>query len=61
MEARMKFPDSLRCTRVARGMFFQQVFGLVLEVIEVGVGWEASYRHGELPFKRPRSAFTGRK
>src|SRR5216684_6350062 len=29
MEARMKFPDALRRSRVARSMLLQQVFGLV--------------------------------
>jgi hypothetical protein len=57
----MKFPDALRGPGIAGGMFFQQVFGLILEMVEVGIRWEASYRHGELPFMAPRSAFAGRK
>ena len=42
-------------------MLLEQVLGLILEVVEVGIGWEASYRHDELPFVCPRSALTGRK
>src|SRR5258708_17142848 len=61
MEARMRFPDALRRSRVARSMLLQQVFGLVLEMIEIGIRWEASYWHDELPFVCPRSALKGRK
>jgi hypothetical protein len=57
----MKFPNALRRSGIAGGMFLQQVFGLILEMVEVGIRWEAAYRHGELPFMRPRSALTGRK
>jgi len=57
----MKFPDALGRSCIAGGMFLQQVFGLILQMIEVGIGGEASYRHGELPFRVPRSALTGRK
>jgi len=60
-EPRMKFPDALGRSGIAGGVFFQQVFGLILEMIEVGIRWEAAYRHGELPFMRPRSALAGRK
>src|SRR5580700_4067496 len=60
-ETWMKFPDALGRSGVACGMFLQQVFGLMLEMIEVGIRGEASYGHAELPFIGPRSAFTGRK
>jgi hypothetical protein len=42
-------------------MLLEQVPGLILEVIEVGIRREASYRHNELPFVCPRSALMGRK
>lgn len=61
MEARMKFADALRYLRRVGGMSFQQVLGLMLEVIEIGIGRERSYRHDELPFVRPRSAYDGQK
>jgi hypothetical protein len=60
-ESWMKFPDALRRSCVVGGMFLQQVFGLVFEVIEIRIRWEASDRHGELPFVCPRSALKGRK
>jgi len=33
-------------------MLLEQVLGLILEMVEVGIRWEASYRHDELPFVR---------
>jgi hypothetical protein len=42
-------------------MGLQQVFRLILEVNEIGIRRQGSYRHDELPFVSPRSAFTGRK
>jgi len=57
----MKFSDPLSCSRIARSMIPEQVFGLILQMNEARVRWKASYRHGELPFLRPRSALTGRK
>src|SRR5215472_9605694 len=59
--ARMKFPDSLRGFGKAGVMISEQVLGLILQMIKVGIGWQASYRHNELPFLRPRSACMGRK
>src|ERR1700730_7254377 len=58
---RVKFPDPLGSVGRVSGVVFQQVFRLILEMIEVRIRWEASYRHGELPFVRPRSALMGRK
>ena len=60
-ETRMKFPEPLGHFRIARGMRLAQVFGLILKMIETRIRWEGSYRHDELPFAGPRSAFTGRK
>ncbi len=60
-EARMKFSDPLGHSGIAGSMSFQQVFGLILEVLEVGLRWKGCYRHGELPLLGPRSALTGRK
>ena len=57
----MKFPDPLGYSRTVGGTLFQQVFRLILEVIEVRIRWEASYRHDELPFVCPRSAIYGQK
>ena len=56
-EARVKLPDPLGGIRAAASVFSQQVFGLMFEMIEIGMGWEGSYGHNELPFLRPRSAF----
>src|ERR1700690_713369 len=57
----MKFPGPLGGSQVAGRVVAQQVFGLILQMIEVGIGGEASYRHDELPFVGPRSAFDGQK
>jgi len=46
---------------IAGSLSLQQVFRLLLEMVEVGIRWEAFDRHDELPFVRPRSAFAGRK
>ena len=45
-EAGMELADALSRVRGARGMGAQQGFGLMLEVVEVGIGRESSYRHG---------------
>jgi hypothetical protein len=58
-ESGMKLADELHGVGHARGMVAHQVFGLVLEVIEIRVGREFSYRHDELPFARPMSACVG--
>jgi hypothetical protein len=60
-KTRVKFPDPLGYVGSVSGVLFQQVFRLILEMIEVRAQWEASYWHGELPFVCPRSAFMGRK
>src|SRR5579864_1068365 len=60
-KARVKFPDPLGYVGSVSGVFFPQVFRLILEMIEVRIRWEASYWHGELPFLCPRSALMGRK
>ena len=60
-ETRKKFPEALRGVLIASSMRLEQVFSLILEMTEVGIRWEAFYRHDELPFVSPRSAFTGRK
>jgi hypothetical protein len=36
-----------------------QVLGLLLEMVKVGVGWELSYRHDELPFVCPGPHMEG--
>ncbi|PYV14274.1 MAG: hypothetical protein DMG21_18745 [Acidobacteria bacterium] len=53
----MKFPEPLGHFGIPGGMRLQQVFRLVLEMIEIGIRWKASYRHDELPFVGPRSAY----
>jgi hypothetical protein len=41
----MELAESLCRTRLAGRMGFEQVFGLVLEVLEIGIGRKASYGH----------------
>jgi hypothetical protein len=53
----MEFADELRRSQRVGGMGFHQVFGLVLQVVKVGIGWEDSNRHDELPFVSPGSAY----
>jgi hypothetical protein len=60
-ETWVEFPDALGYPRSAGGTLFQQVLGLMLEMIEVRIRWEASYRHDELPFVCPSSAVYGQK
>ena len=60
-EMRVEFPQALGHAWSACSMLLEQVLGLILEMVEVGIRWEASYRHDELPFVRPKSAFMGRK
>ena len=55
--ARVKLPDPLRHRRTTGRVALQQIFRLILEMFEIGTAREASYRHDELPFVRPRSAF----
>jgi hypothetical protein len=52
----MELADHLRRAQAVGGMSLDEVFGLVLQLVEVGIGWEDSYRHDELPFVCPRSA-----
>ena len=60
-EMRMKLPDTLRCGWIAHGMIAEQVFGLVLEMIEIRVRRKGLYRHDELPFRCPGPHLEGRK
>src|ERR1700733_9599445 len=39
-EPRMELPNALGRCRIAGGMFLQQIFRLILEMIEIGMGWE---------------------
>jgi hypothetical protein len=41
----MKFSEPLGHFWITRRMPFEYVFRLVLEMIEIGIWWEASYRH----------------
>src|SRR5437763_1145592 len=52
-ETGMELANLLGCVGKTRGVLLEQVAGLVLEVVQVGVGREASYRHNELPFVCP--------
>ena len=49
----MEFTQQLGGGESAGGVRFEQVFGLIFEVIEIWICWELSYRHGELPFVCP--------
>jgi len=60
-EAGMKFSDSLRHSGSVGAVLLEEVFRLILEMVEVGIRWETSDRHNELPFVCPRSALMGRK
>jgi len=60
-ETRMELSDLLGSVWKTRGVFSEQIFGLMLEMIEVWIGGEASYRHNELPFVCPGSACNGQK
>jgi hypothetical protein len=46
----MKFPDSLGYLRIMFGARFEQVLGLVLEMIEVRIGRKWFYGHARTPF-----------
>jgi hypothetical protein len=52
-EARMELANLLGSVRKARSVLPHQVTGLVLEMVEVWIGGETSYRHNELPFVLP--------
>jgi hypothetical protein len=52
-ETGMELANLLRCVGETRGVFSEQIAGLIPEMVQVGVGWEASYRHNELPFVCP--------
>src|ERR1035438_5915752 len=60
-ESRMKFSQLLRKGWKAGSMILEQIFRLIFQMVEVGIRWEASYRHGGLPFVSPRSACDGQK
>jgi hypothetical protein len=49
----MEFTQQLGGGESAGSVRFEEVFGLIFEVIEIWIGWELSYRHGELPFVCP--------
>src|SRR5437868_12849281 len=49
----MELAKLLRRVGETRGVLLEQVAGLVLEMVEVGIRREASYRHNELPFACP--------
>jgi hypothetical protein len=53
-ETRVEFPDALGHAWSGGAVLLEQVLRLILEMIEVRIGWEASYRHDELPFVCPR-------
>ena len=60
-ETRVKFSDALAGGWIMSGKFVEQIFSLMLKVVEVGMVGEAADWHGELPFVGPRSALRGRK
>src|SRR6185312_11808128 len=47
-KSRMEFANPLRHGAIARCMGFQQIFCLMLEMIQTGIGRENSSRHDEL-------------
>jgi hypothetical protein len=59
LKARMEFANELRRSQRAKGVGLPQVFGLLFEVVEVGMGRELSYRHDELPFVCPGPHMEG--
>jgi hypothetical protein len=56
-EAGMEFADELGRSQGAGSMGFDQVFGLVLQLVEIGMGRKDSNWQDELPFVCPRSAY----
>jgi hypothetical protein len=61
LEARVKLTNQLSRGWIAGGFRLQQIFGLILEMVQTGIGRQRAYRHGELPFLSPRSACAGQK
>jgi hypothetical protein len=57
----MKLSNLLRGERIVLSVTTEQILGLMLEVVEVGLGWELSNWHGELPLVCPGPRFAGRK
>ncbi len=57
----MKLANPLRHLWRTSGMRFEQVFGLMLEMIEVGIWGKRMDRHGELPFYAPEVRIYGQK
>jgi hypothetical protein len=53
VEAGMEFPDALSCFETVGGVGFAQVFGLIFQVVEIGIRREVSDWHDELPFECP--------
>ena len=39
----------------------EQIFGLMFEVVKVGIGWKRMDWHGELPFYAPEVRIDGQK
>ena len=44
IETWMKFPDSLGCSGIARGVRLQQILRLISEMIEIRIRWEQVLR-----------------
>ena len=59
----MKFPDSLGRLRITFGARFEQVLGLILEMIEVRIGRKWFYGHARthFPGRLIVRMFAGRK
>src|SRR5215831_9360108 len=60
-EARMKFADALCDSAIAACMSFQDILGLIFQVLQVWLRRETFYRHDELPFVCPGPHVEGRK
>src|SRR5690242_6337518 len=58
----MKFPDALGSGEFAHRVSFEQIFGLMLKMVEVRMGWEAFGWHLRTSFPYARGPhMTGRK
>jgi hypothetical protein len=53
LEAWVEFPYALCRIGLMGGMRFAQVFGLMFQVVKIGIRREVSHRHDELPFVCP--------
>jgi hypothetical protein len=56
-EPGMELADELPGRQGACSVALHQVFGLLFEMVEVGMGREDANRHDELPFLSPGSAY----